>query len=193
MFSGIIQTVGEVISVASGAFGIRDKEIAERSTLGSSVAVAGVCLTVAKKIGDTLLFAVMPETLKKTTLGQKKVADRVNLEPALRVGDELGGHFVYGHVDGVGEVQAVRADGEATLVTIQISKELMRSLAPQGSVAVDGVSLTVARQKADAIIVSLVPYTLEHTTLGQLRTGDGVNIECDMLVKMAARGITNES
>ncbi len=145
--------------------------------------MSGVCLTVAKKVGRKIWFDVMPETLQKTILGDLKENDTVNVEPSLRLGDEVGGHFVFGHVDGIATIKQIRADGNSRLLTVRPPKELMRYMAPQGSVAINGVSLTVARVRKTDFIVSLVDYTLVHTTLKHLSKGAKVNIECDMLAK----------
>lgn len=159
--------------------------IAKFIQLGASVAVQGVCLTVSAKKNGLLTFGVMPVTFKKTTLGKLKAGDAVNMETSLKIGDEIGGHFVFGHVDAVAKVLNVERDGETVLVTIQPPKSLLRYLVPQGSVAVDGVSLTVAKKSAANFTVSLVSHTAAHTTLGQLMPGSAVNIECDMLAKYA--------
>lgn len=183
MFSGIVRTVGEIkvhengrLVVACGADFIAEK--------GSSVCVSGICLTATERTDGQLIFDVMPVTFEKTMLGGKTVGDAVNVEPSLKVGDELGGHFVYGHVDGVGVVTNVQQEKDATLVTIRLPQDIMMFFAPQASVAVDGVSLTIASLEHDTITVSLVPYTLKNTTLGGLKIGDKVNIECDMLAKI---------
>lgn len=179
MFTGIISEVG-IVTAATRARGglrlsVRASRTARRARVGSSVAVAGVCLTVVRRTGSTLFFDVMPETLKKTTLGNLSVRSKVNLEPSLRLGDELGGHLVSGHVGGVGTVESVRRVGRSRLVVIK--SKLKPTL--HGSVALDGVSLTVARLKSAAFTVALVPYTLRHTTLSLLTKGSAVNIEVD--------------
>lgn len=188
MFSGIVQEIGSIAGIDSKQMviscGILRPQVAE----GSSVLVSGVCLTVSRVREKELAFDIMPETLRKTTLSELKPGDTVNLESSLRVGDELGGHFVYGHVDGVGDILSSEKERDAMRVTIRPPQELLRFLAPRGSVAIDGVSLTIARMDADSIMVSLVPYTLSHTTLGRLAVGDRVNIECDMLAKYAGNG-----
>lgn len=187
MFTGIVVGKGKIIEKVAKEFGdvfvVEAKRLARKVKLGSSVSVSGVCLTVTKKRGKKLFFDVMPETLKKTTLGEKEAAMEVNLELTLKAGDEIGGHFVYGHVDGTGEVERVENQGDNKLITIKATPELMRFIAPQGSIAVDGVSLTIAAFSAGSFIVSLIPYTLEHTTLGGLEVGDMVNVENDMLLK----------
>ena len=181
MFSGIIQAMGEVVSFEKNRLTVRNSEVAKCVLLGSSVAISGVCLTVAKQNEELFSFDVMNETLKKTTLGGKKSGDRVNIETSLRAGDDIGGHFVYGHVDGVAEITEIAREGDAMLLTLRLPKPLMKYIVPQGSVAIDGVSLTVAGMAEDTFTVSLVPYTLEHTTLYELDKGGKVNIECDTL------------
>lgn len=180
MFTGIIEDVGIIRrrEVVNGQLQliVESKKI-RTVKKGSSVSVDGVCLTVAGKKGNSVMFDVMKETVRKTTLAQKKKGDRVNIERALKVGDELSGHFVFGHVDGIGQV----TEG---LLTIKPPRELMKYIVPQGSVAIDGVSLTVARVRKESFTVSLVDYTLKHTTLGTLKKGDMVNIEIDMLAKI---------
>jgi riboflavin synthase len=184
MFTGIVREVGRVVSQGGGRLVVSAPQTSGSVAAGSSVCVSGVCLTVAEKSGHALVFDVMPETMRKTTLGGKHAGDAVNVESSLRAGDELGGHFVYGHADGVGVVTAVEKEGDAVLVTIQPPQEIMKFFAPQGSVAIDGVSLTIARLAEDVIMVSLVPYTLSRTTLEFLKKGDTVNLECDMLARI---------
>lgn len=187
MFSGIVKEIGRITSLDTGYLVVSCSGIVPQMTEGSSVSVSGVCLTVSKKNGETLVFDVMPETIRKTTLGGKRIGDAVNLESSLRLGDEIGGHLVYGHVDGIGTVTNVEKEGDAVLVTIQLPQELMRCMALQGSVAIDGVSLTVARLDGDMITVSLVQYTLLQTTLGILKKDDRVNIESDIMAKYVQR------
>jgi riboflavin synthase len=177
VFTGIVREVGRVASF-DGRRLVVDAQTTPAE--GDSIAVAGVCLTAVD--GSRLAFDVVEETLRRTTLGALEVGDRVNLEPALRAGDPLGGHLVQGHVDGVGRVRAV---GE--LVWIDAPAELRRYFAEKGSVTVDGVSLTVAALDADGFAVALVPHTLEVTTLGALEPGDPVNLEVDVLAKYVER------
>ncbi|KKW41745.1 MAG: riboflavin synthase subunit alpha [Candidatus Magasanikbacteria bacterium GW2011_GWA2_56_11] len=191
MFTGIIEAVGRVCAFhppAAPRFltleapgGLRD------IVPGESIAVAGVCLSVRRSLPDGKIeFEVMPETLNKTTLGQKTTGDAVNLERSLSLGQRLGGHFVYGHVDGTGTVVSVDAS-LGYLVAIKPPAGLDRYLVAQGSVAVDGVSLTVARVADDLFTVALVQDTIERTTLGRLVPGDRVNLEADMIAKYAER------
>jgi riboflavin synthase len=188
MFTGIVTAVGEVrsISIAEDGGG---RELTIRApwrgvALGESIAVSGACLTVASKGRGWFGVHAVPATLERTRLGGLRPGDRVNLERALRAGDRLGGHFVQGHVDGVGEVERVRTGPDQHLVDIRVPDEVSRTTIPLGAIAVDGVSLTVNGIPGDGIIqVSLVPFTLSHTTLGALGPGDRVNVEGDMIGK----------
>ena len=179
MFTGIIEFLGKIKDIKGGKIYIQSKSVAGLVKLGSSVCVSGVCLTVTDIDNDVMGFDTMSETLSKTNLSVKKIGDVVNLESSLKAGDEIGGHFVYGHIDGVGEVISM----EDSLLTIKLPDDLIRYMAPRGSVAIDGVSLTIARLEDRNLTVSLVGYTLENTTLDKLKTGYRVNIEADMLAK----------
>ena len=186
MFTGIVTAVGEIRAVAA-AEGGRDVTIAapyRGLVMGESIAVSGACLTVAAKGRGWFGVRAVGTTLERTRLGSLHPGDRVNLERALRAGDRLGGHFVQGHVDGVGEVVAVRRGAEAHLVEIRAPEAVTRVTVPLGSLALDGVSLTVNAISRDGMIqVSLVPFTLAHTTLGALAVGDEVHLEADMIGK----------
>lgn len=197
MFTGIIQTVGTITKKEAKDTGFRffilDQYIASKVQLGSSVAVNGVCLTVAALHEGTMVFDVMPETVRKTTLALKKEGDTVNLEPSLRLGDEVGGHFVFGHVDCTARVEDIQRDGDNWLVTIEAPETVRAYMAPQGTISVDGVSLTIARLDEDRFTVSLVEYTWQHTTLSSLAKGDKVNLEGDMLAKYVANSLKVKS
>jgi len=191
MFTGLIQAIGRVAQVRAQAQGVRlvlDAGAWEhRPALGDSIAVNGVCLTLAELVASApgapmWGFDVVAETLTKTTLGTLALDAQVNLEHALTPSAFVGGHFVQGHVDGVGTVVNVQ-EGSDWRLTIRPPKGVMRFLVPQGSVCVEGVSLTVAQLGGDAFTVALIPTTLERTTLGTLKPGDGVNVEADVLVK----------
>lgn len=187
MFTGLVQATGIVREAARENEGLRlcmeaDRPL-RRLAPGSSVSVSGVCLTLVKKVGRRMWFDAMEETIRKTTLGFLKPGGRVNLEPSLRLGDEVGGHFVFGHVDGVARIKNIEYRMKNCELTFVLPKKLMKYIVLQGSVAVDGVSLTVARVGKNDCTVSLVDFTLEHTTLKNLKKGDTVNIECDMLAK----------
>ena len=187
MFTGIVQELGTVAAVDHGADGstlrIDAGAVADGVRLGDSVAVDGVCLTAVEAAPGTLAFEAMHETLERSTLGALRAGDRVNLEGALRAGEPLGGHVVQGHVDGLGAIRAVREEGFARVVTIEADPALLRYVVEKGSIAVDGVSLTVASVDGDAFSVSLIPETLERTTLGAAGPGAPVNLEVDILAK----------
>lgn len=186
MFTGIVQSIGKVYekkNIASGdTLVVHANTLAKKVKVGSSMSLDGICLTVSKKKGSLLWFDIMDETAAKTTIGSWKVGTQLNLEPALQVGDELGGHLVYGHVDGVGKVMRV-APGTSTIVTIRPAQEILQYIVPQGAVTVDGASLTVFQKTKINFSVSLVSYTQTHTTLGRVQKDDTVNIEVDMLLK----------
>jgi riboflavin synthase alpha subunit len=191
MFTGIVQAIGRVARLDRHPFGIR--LVVDRSgwtpphgyrpAHGDSICVSGVCLTVVDATEQTLAFDVIAETLAKTTLGDLAVGGGVNLEPAVTPNQPLGGHFMQGHVDGVGVVEAIKADADEWRVTIQPPGELMDYIVPKGSVAIDGVSLTIATLTDTAFDVALIPTTLELTTLRDRKAGDRVNLEADVLSK----------
>jgi riboflavin synthase len=183
MFTGIVREVGTVAAFDGSRLVVSGAETAASSAVGDSVSVAGVCLTVVEREAGSLAFDVVPETLARTGLGGVQPGDAVNLEPALRVGDPLGGHVVQGHVDGVGEVVAVGDEGFSRRVWIEPPPELLRYVVQKGSIAVAGVSLTVAEVTDDRFAVALIPETLERTTLGTAAPGDRINIEVDVLAK----------
>ena len=173
MFTGIVKEKGRVASFAEGRLVVESSIAAE---IGDSVAVDGVCLTVVENGCGTLAFDVVDETLSRV----KPFGEEVNVEPSLRAGDPMGGHVVQGHVDGVGRVRGLAADGR---LVVEAPPELLRYVVEKGSIAVDGVSLTVAALHDDAFEVALVPHTLEVTTLGSIGPGDPVNLEVDILAK----------
>lgn len=191
MFTGIVTDVGRVRSVRPSA---RDRrfEIAtawDVSTidLGASVSHAGVCLTVVETGAGWFAVEVSGETLSKTTLGDWTEGTAVNLERAARLGDEMGGHIVSGHVDGVGEVASITPEGGSRRMVFEAPPPLHRFIAPKGSITVDGVSLTVNAVHGPRFEVNVIPHTLEHTTLGALKSGARVNLEIDMLARYLAR------
>jgi riboflavin synthase len=192
MFSGIVRTLGEITLAEPREGGIRLGIRADLPAIdvGSSVAVNGVCLTVAASERGVWYFDAVGATLERTRLGELRSGDRVNLEPSLRLGDTLDGHLVTGHVDGLGIVRSRRRAQGAVWFTIGASPELMVQVALRGSVAVDGVSLTVAEVEADAFQVSIVPYTLEATLFGEYETGRRVHLETDVLAKYVERALS---
>lgn len=187
MFTGIITEIGEIVSAETEGgwlrLSVHGNATAARAHNGSSVAISGVCLTVNSNENGVMNFTVLPETLTKTVLGSWQSGVHVNLENALHMGDEIGGHMVYGHVDGVAHISAIAQEGASTRMTIELPEPLRMYRAPKGSIAVDGVSLTLASMDSTSFDVALVEYTLAHTTLGNKRVGDKVHIECDMMLK----------
>ena len=186
MFSGLVQDLGTVTAVDATAGGVRlavRTDLAGELSLGDSVAVNGVCLTATAIAGGHFSADVMHETLRRSSLADVAGGTRVNLELPLRAGDRLGGHVVQGHVDGVGTVGEVRDDGFARVVTIAAAPDLLRYVVEKGSIAVDGISLTVAGIGDDWFSVSLIPETLERTNLGTAVAGLPVNLEVDVLAK----------
>ena len=192
MFSGIVELMGKVASITSDGtvytLVIEAPEIAPQTEVSDSVAVNGCCLTVVDKSNTTLSFQAVPETLSRTNLGELTVGSPVNLERALLVNARLGGHFVSGHVDGLAElIKIVDHDGECADYFFRIDKSLSKNMASKGSVAVDGVSLTLVRCEPDIFSVALIPFTLSATTLGSRKIGDKVNVETDLLSKYVQR------
>lgn len=191
MFTGLIEELGEVKLRKQKSniliLGIQGKKILENSKVGDSISVDGVCLTVSDIKNRILHFDVMAETLKVSTLGSLRIGNRVNLEPALRVADRLGGHFVTGHIDGKGEITEITPEQDSKKIRIAVSSGLTGYIVPKGSIAVDGISLTVVEVEEDYFTISLIPYTLGHTTLGMKREGDRVNVELDILAKYVAK------
>jgi riboflavin synthase len=190
MFTGIIEATGRVRRVEPRGGGSRvtleaDRPLAELA-LGESIAVDGACLTVTGFRGRRFTVELSPETLRKTTLGRLAVGDRVNLERALRLGDRLGGHIVLGHVDGVGTLDAITPDRDWSLYRFRAPTALLPYLVEKGSMAVDGVSLTIFACRGARFTVALIPHTLAVTTLGTRRPGERVNVEADVLLKQVA-------
>lgn len=198
MFTGLVETLAEVADVVDAPPGkrliVRAPVIAADAAVGDSVCVSGCCLTVvaaSNKIlsADTLSFEAGPETLARTNLGALRRGGQVNLERSLRLADRLGGHLVTGHIDGLGTVSERQDMGEWSNFWFTAPAELMPQIATKGSIAVDGVSLTVVDVAGDRFSVQLIPHTLAITTLGKLRPGDRVNLETDLLAKYVARQV----
>ena len=192
MFTGIVETTGRLarieprggdvrLVIDAGALGLADVAI------GDSIAVSGVCLTVIEMDGNAFAVDVSSETLSRTSLGALNVGTRVNLEKAMRLSDRLGGHLVAGHVDGLAHVVAIEPDARSQRWTFELSPELARYAAPKGSIAIDGVSLTVNEVDGARFGVNLIPHTIEVTTLGDRKVGDAVNIEVDMIMRYVER------
>lgn len=191
MFTGLVQSLGTVRAVDVVGPGVRlsiaEATLAEGAALGDSIAVNGCCLTVVASDQDCIAFEAGPETLDKTTLGGLIAGDPVNLETSLRLGDTLGGHLVSGHIDGVGSVDERTDDAEWSTFWIHTPQDLTRQMANKGSIAVDGVSLTLVEVEAERFSVALIPHTLQVTTLGRRMVGDRVNLETDLLAKYVER------
>lgn len=191
MFTGIVQELGTVESLTGDADGVhitlRAAAVAPSVGVGDSVALNGCCLTVTGVEGSLLHFDAVPETLSRTSLGQLAPGTPVNVEPALRAGEPLGGHLMQGHVDGTGVVRSVEPDGEGSRIRIDAAPELVRYCVEKGSVAVDGVSLTVASVSATSVEIALIPHTLVATTIGWVAVGQRVNLEVDVLAKYVER------
>lgn len=191
MFTGIVRELGRVVSVEGGAEGVRIEidapETATLTAVGDSVSIDGCCLTATAVAGARLRFEAVPETLARTALSALAPGAEVNLEPALRSGEPLGGHYVQGHVDGVGVVASVEPEGDGARLAVEAPEELCRYLVEKGSVALQGVSLTVAALTEAGFEVALIPHTLEVTTLGRLAPGNRVNLEADVLAKYVER------
>ena len=187
MFTGIVREQGTVAAFDGSRLVVAAPETAEGAAVGDSVAVSGVCLTVVETEDGRLAFDVVPETLSRTALGGLEEGGPVNLEPSLRVGDQLGGHVVQGHVDAVGRVRSITPEGDGRRVWVDAPDEVLGYCIEKGSIALDGVSLTVAALDDEGFGVALIPHTLAVTTLGALEPGDGVNLEADVLGKVVER------
>ena len=192
MFTGLIETVGEVAEVKPAAAGFRLQiltSLAGELALGESVAVNGVCLTVVAADGETMHADVAPETARVTSLGSLARGSRVNLERSMRADARIGGHFVQGHVDATGTIQAVQPEGDSYRATITFPEEMSALVVPKGSIAVDGVSLTVASLEVGRFDVQIIPFTWAHTSLSGGKSGSVVNLEFDILGKYVARAL----
>jgi riboflavin synthase len=192
MFTGIVRELGRVAAIDGANAGVRLRIAAPQTAtsgvaLGDSVAIGGVCLTVVAIDGSDLSFDAVPETMTRTALGRLAAGDDVNVEPALRAGEPLGGHVMQGHVDGTGTVRSVEPEGDGRRIWIDAADDMLRYCVEKGSVAVDGVSLTVAELDDAGFAVALIPHTLAVTTLGGLASGDTVNLEVDVLAKYVER------
>ena len=192
VFTGIVREIGRIVAFEGGAddgavLVVDAPETAPTVEMGGSVSIDGCCLTVEDVTSTRMRFHAVPETLQRTSLGRLVPGDAVNVEPALRAGEPLGGHYVQGHVDGTGIVRAVEPEGEGSRVTIEVAPELLRYCVEKGSITVDGVSLTLASVASDTFEVALIPHTLAATTLGTVAPGHQVNLEVDVLAKYVER------
>ncbi len=196
MFTGIIVEMGEIVSIAKRETGARlnlkSKDIVSDAKLGDSISINGTCLTVVEVKGDVLAFDLSDETLKTTNLGQLKIKDRVNLEPSLRLDSKVGGHFVTGHIDGVGKIKSKEVAGNIFKIVIGTERRLADFLVEKGSVAVDGISLTVVDVFKDGFSVVIIPHTAHMTTIGFKGPGDLVNIEVDILGKYVSKFLNKD-
>ncbi len=191
MFTGIVREVGRATAISGRPEGIRIEieapATAATTAIGDSVAVNGCCLTAVAAAEGRIAFDAVPETLARTSLGSLAAGSRVNVEPSLRAGEPLGGHYVQGHVDGVGIVRSIAAEGDGRRVWIDAPAELLRYTVEKGSIAVQGISLTVAALDGNGFAVALIPHTLTETTLGELLIGQPLNLEVDVLAKYVER------
>jgi riboflavin synthase len=190
MFTGLIESVGLISGVTPDAAGMRlrvSTVLASELQPGESLAVNGVCLTVVSAADGTVYADLGPETARVTTLGSLRSGQPVNLERAMRADSRVGGHFVQGHVDGTGTVKAMREDGDAHWLTVGFGEALAAFVIPKGSIAIDGVSLTIAALRDGELDVMIIPFTWDHTNLHALAPRDRVNLECDMVGKYVAR------
>ena len=196
MFTGIVEELGTVKQVVSGsAWGqieIAGQKVLEGTKLGDSIAVNGVCLTVTNLRSDSFTADVMAETMRRSNLGSLKKGDQVNLERAMAADGRFGGHMVSGHIDGTGVISQMKQEGNAVWLTVDTSEELMRLIVEKGSIAIDGISLTVAKEMPGAFQVSIIPHTGEETTLLKKKTGAVVNLENDMIGKYVEKLMRKE-
>lgn len=187
MFTGIVRERGRVLRADGGPEGllleIAAPETAGLSAVGDSVSIGGACLTVTSVTDGRMTFHAVPETMRRSSLGRLERGAEVNLEPALRAGDPLGGHYVQGHVDAVGTVRSLEREGDGARLWVDAPPEVLRYCVEKGSITVEGVSLTIAGVDEGGIAIALVPHTLDATTLGSLSPGDAVNLESDVLAK----------
>jgi riboflavin synthase len=191
MFTGIISDIGEIAAREGGRLAIRCGYAADGIAIGASIACDGACLTVTtvdpSGAGSTFAVDVSNETMAKTTLDEWGPGRLINLERALKAGDELGGHIVAGHVDGVGRIVDMRPDGQSRRFTVEVPPELAPYIASKGSITLDGISLTVNEVKENRFGINIIPHTLTHTTLGAKKPGDRVNLEVDVFARYVAR------
>ena len=193
MFTGIVRERGRIVAAELNGDGrvlrlrIAAPETAPHTSLGDSVSVAGCCLTAVAAEAGELVFEAVPESLARTTLRELDEGAEVNIEPALRAGDPLGGHYVQGHVDGIGRVRSLEPEGDGARLWLDVPPKVLRYCVEKGSLAVDGVSLTIAGLDERGVAIALVPHTLRETTLSALEPGDAVNLETDVLAKYVER------
>ena len=187
MFTGIVEETGQIKSADGEKLIVSASAVLQDTRPGDSIAVNGVCLTAAEIGLNDFTTDIMPETLKRTTLGSLKSDNKVNLERALSMGGRIGGHLVQGHIDGIGKIISIRPEGSAFLMKISAPQEIGHYLVEKGFIAVDGISLTVVARSNSSFTVSLVAFTLNNTILGEKRSGDLVNLEVDIIAKYVER------
>ena len=187
MFTGIVEEIGEIRGIVANEVTIGASTVLEGLTLGCSIGVNGACLTIISIIDDGFRVNVVPETVRLTNLGSLKVGDSVNLERPVLATGRLDGHIVQGHVDGTGTVESVTGDEEALMIKVSVSPQLMRYIVVKGFVAMDGISLTGVDCDAASFLVTVIPHTMNSTTLGSTDVGDSVNLEVDILAKYLER------
>jgi riboflavin synthase len=193
MFTGIVTEVGQVISLLPGKLSVSASQILKNVELGASIAVNGTCLTVTSFDANSFSVDIAPETQRRTTLGNLKKGDYVNLERALGLGGELGGHLVQGHVDGTGNLISTRPEGSAYIFRFNAPAAIMHYLVEKGFIAIEGISLTITGLGTDYFEVSVIDFTRKHTVLQYRKTGDAVNLEIDIMAKYAERFMQNQS
>ena len=191
MFTGIVEETGVLRTIAgagrAGEISVRAKRVMEGTRIGDSISVNGVCLTVTRILPDGFAADVMPETIRRSSLGRCQAGDRVNLERAMPADGRFGGHIVSGHIDGTGTVLSVDREANAIRIRIGAGRDILRLVVEKGSVAIDGISLTVVDVDEESFSVSIIPHTAEETTLGERRSGDPVNLETDIVGKYVER------
>ena len=187
MFTGIIEEIGEVFQIQQGAKSLKIKikasKVIEDVSVGDSIAVNGICLTVCEFNDNTFSADVMAETIRKSSMSGLKMGSRVNLERAMSANGRFGGHIVSGHIDGIGKIENIKPEDNAIWFTISTTKDLSKYIVKKGSIAIDGISLTVAEVKGDIFKVSIIPHTAKETILSIKKSGDVVNLECDIVGK----------
>ena len=191
MFTGIIESTGEVMDVKDGSIRIKAPKVVDELKIGSSIAVDGACLTVVEKTDDSFVADVMPITFEKTVLGDRKKGDLVNLELAMKHTDRFEGHVVSGHVEDTAELSEQKIEENAYRLKFKLNADLMRYVVPQGSISLNGISLTVADVDSEQFSVCIIPHTWDNTNFHDLKIGDKVNVETDMMAKYAEKLMNN--
>jgi len=196
MFTGIIKEIGKISDIKKEQsvlkLSIESKQVIKDLDIGSSVAIAGVCQTVVAKDPNKIVVQVVPETLRLTTLGDLKIGSQVNLESSLKLQDDISGHLLTGHVDGVGKIVDVKKENDTAIFTIKPPTDLQKYIALKGSITIDGISLTIAKCNQEEFSVAIIPHTLKETTLGLREINDSVNLEVDILAKYVERMLKGE-